>query len=236
MGERPGPNPEEMGITPDEARIDGEETATSETDSPTEHVDLTQEESELQLADSFRYVEENTVPIIQTVSKELGKDAEKEEVVSNATAAIRELLENSSTFPTNDKLKEIALEKAESRAREFFPIAKILEQKSIKIYQLGEVTHLNPMLAKEMVRKLNFLFAGAGEGHIYMSKLQEIDTETAREIRSSMGKRGKVNKLLRLPGKVLDNLPDEERERVFKAGEGSISYDGYGTDGRPFGK
>ena len=94
MGERPGPNPGEMGITPKEAGVNGEKITTSETDSPTEHVNLTQEESKLQLADSFRYVEENTVPIIQSVSETLGEDVEKEEVIGSAIAVIKELMEN----------------------------------------------------------------------------------------------------------------------------------------------
>lgn len=237
MGEIPGPSPEEMGASPEEAGVNGEEPTTSETDTPTEHVDLTREESELQLADSFSYIEENTVPIIQGVLKELEKGAEKEEVVRNAAATIKELLGNSPTFPTDDKLREIALEKAEKRVEDFFPIAKILKQRTIRFGDLGGVTHLNPALAKEMIGKLSArLFIDAWDDSIYMNKLQEIDAETAREIRDSMKRRGKLGNTIHVRGNVLENLSDEETEQIIKTGEGSISYEGYGTHGRPYGK
>lgn len=214
-----------MGVSPEETGASEQEDVTSEVSDSSEHVSLTRIESERQLADSFGYVEEITVPALQEVSKTLGKYADNEDVVNGAAGSVRELLRDSPKFPTDDKLREIALGRAESRAREFLPIAKILQKRSIDPgHDPDKVTHLNPSLAKAMVEK--FKLGSSPYPIIRMGRLLEIDLDTVKALRISMQRRRKEPDVaIYLSKTLIEKLPEDEKKKfINSAGDEYVKF------------
>lgn len=229
MTEEMRPSEEEIGK--ENAEFVAKETGYDELSESEQHVRLSREESEQQLADFFGYIDENVLPIMQSVTEIIGRPKEvgDEEIVNNTAKTLKELAENSPGFPQDEELQRIALGKVEQRTKELYPAFKLTKEWKVGPDELASITNLKPELIKDLlpgiIREMGSNDAQDRKDGIRLEGLREIDVDTAKAMRRALEDRKLLDRLdwykhtnFVLNEDLLENLSEEDRRKIIEAG------------------